>query len=144
LVAVITGGAYNLTDFGAAKSPRSALTTSQLLDVEQLLRQNVELRTVRLEYNGSDSDGDGDSDSFHPALFYQQGIVPLSEINRFRSASARRPFYAVADGVLAAKLLGRAVYSVCHSPTVVQMLLSEHVEIAFQSELDAGRVHLRK
>jgi hypothetical protein len=105
-----------------------ALTTSQLLDVEKLLRQNVELRTVRLEYNDS---GSG-SDSFHPALFYQQVIVPLSEINRFRSASARRPLYAVADGILAVKLLGRAVYSVRHSPTVVQMLLSEYVEIAFQ------------
>jgi hypothetical protein len=67
-------------------------------------------------------------------VVYQQGIVPLSEINRFGPASARRPFYAVADGVLAAKLLGRAVYSVCQcSPTVVQMHLSEHVEIAFQS-----------
>jgi hypothetical protein len=111
-----------------------ALTTSQLLDTEQLLRQNVELRTVRLEYN------DSDSDSFDPALFYQQVIVPLSEINRFRSGSARRPIYAVADGILAVKLLGQTVYSVRHSPTVVRMLLSEHVEIAFQSKLWAGHV----
>jgi hypothetical protein len=115
-----------------------ALTTSQLLDLEQLLRQNVELRTVRLEYS------DSDSDSFHPALFYQQVIVPLSEINRFRSASARRPLYAVADRVLAVKLLGRAVYSIRHSPTVIQMLLSEYVEIAFQSEIAAGRVRFKE
>jgi uncharacterized membrane protein (DUF441 family) len=99
---------------------RAALTTSQLLDVEQLLRQNVELRTVRngmalavtVTVTVTASTG----------VVYQQGIVPLSEINRFRSLV--RVVYAVADGVLAAKLLGRAVYSVCHSPTVVQMHLS--------------------
>lgn len=116
-----------------------ALTTSQLLDVEQLLRQNVTLRTVPLEYNDSNSG----SDSFHPALFYQQVIVPLTEINRFRSGIARRPLYAVADGIMAVKLLCRALYSVRHSPSVVQLLLSEHVEIAFQSELDAGRLHFK-